>query len=75
MYNVICKLQLRQSLVNEGNKPSGTFFNSEADKDDNEYDNGNPDFDMPDNADFDMPENAYMEEDLPPCGKEVRRDQ
>lgn len=62
--------KLRQSLVNEGNKPGGTFFNSEADNDDNEYDNGNPDFDMPDNADFDMPDNAYMEEDLPPCGKE-----
>ena len=63
--NVVHKLQLRQSLVNEGNETGGTFFNSEADNDDNEYDGGNPDFDMPDNA--------YMEEDLPPFSNEVRR--
>ncbi|RZB64707.1 Condensin-2 complex subunit H2 isoform B [Glycine soja] len=54
--------KLRQSLVNEGNKTGGTFFNSEADNDDNEYDGGNPDFDTPDNA--------YMEEDLPPFSNE-----
>ncbi|TKY72577.1 Condensin-2 complex subunit H2 [Spatholobus suberectus] len=54
--------KLRQSLINEGNETGGTFFNSEADNDDNEYNSGNPDFDMPDNA--------YMEEDLPPSSKE-----
>ncbi|KAH1041428.1 hypothetical protein AAZX31_09G041600 [Glycine max] len=54
--------KLRQSLVNEGNETGGTFFNSEADNDDNEYDGGNPDFDMPDNA--------YMEEDLPSFSNE-----
>lgn len=62
--------KLRQSLTNKGNKSGETIFNSEAGNDDNDYDDGNPDFDMPDNADFDMPDNAYMEEDLPPCGKE-----
>ncbi|KAJ1443105.1 Condensin-2 complex subunit H2, C-terminal [Sesbania bispinosa] len=54
--------KLRQSLINEGNETGGIFFNSEADNDDNEYDSGNPD--------FDMPGNAYMDEDLPPFSNE-----
>jgi len=61
---VICKLQLRQSLVNEGNETGGTF-NAEGDNDDIEYDSGIPD--------FDMPENAFMEENLPPFSNEVRK--
>lgn len=65
MWYVVRKLQLRQSLINEGNETGGTFFNAEADNDDHEYDSGNPD--------FDMPGNAYMDEDLPPCNKEVRK--
>lgn len=56
--------KLRQSLINEGNETGGTFFNLGADNEDNdnEYDSGNHDFDMPDNA--------YMEEDIPPFRKE-----
>ncbi|KAL2322968.1 hypothetical protein Fmac_027347 [Flemingia macrophylla] len=65
MYNVVCTLQLRQSLINEGNEAGGTFFNCGADNDDNEYDSGNHDFDMPDYMN--------MEEEIPPCSKEVRR--
>lgn len=61
-----CKLQLRQSLISEEHETGGTL-NSEAENDDNEYDSGNPD--------FDMSGNAFMDEDLPPCSKEVRRDQ
>ncbi|XP_015959667.1 condensin-2 complex subunit H2 [Arachis duranensis] len=49
--------KLRQSLINEGSKTDGEFFNAEADNDDHEFDTGNPD--------FDMPENTYMDEDLP----------
>ncbi|XP_027360025.1 condensin-2 complex subunit H2 [Abrus precatorius] len=54
--------KLRQSMINEVNETSGTFFNSEADNDDNDFDGGNPEFDMPDNA--------CTDEDLLPCSKE-----
>lgn len=62
--NVICQLQLRQSLINEENETGRTFLNSEADNDDNEFDNGFPDFDMPGNDFMD-------EEDQHPFDKEV----
>ncbi|MED6178848.1 hypothetical protein PIB30_111407, partial [Stylosanthes scabra] len=54
--------KLRQSLMGEGSKTGGAFFNTEADNDEHEFDTGNPD--------FDMPGDAYMDEDLPPCNKE-----
>ncbi|KAJ1407670.1 Condensin-2 complex subunit H2, C-terminal [Sesbania bispinosa] len=58
----LANCMLRRSLIREGNETGGSFFNSEADNDDIEYDSGNPD--------FDMSGNAYMDEDLPPCNKE-----
>ncbi|KAK7290374.1 hypothetical protein RIF29_04753 [Crotalaria pallida] len=53
--------KLRQSLTSEVPESVG-MLNSEADNDDNEYDSGIPD--------FDMPGDTYMDEDLPPCSKE-----
>ncbi|XP_061369337.1 condensin-2 complex subunit H2 isoform X2 [Gastrolobium bilobum] len=58
--------KLRQSLINDVNKTGGSFFNSDADNDDNENDGGNPD--------FDMPGDAFMDEDIPPCTKEPEID-
>ncbi|KAF1882003.1 hypothetical protein Lal_00038647 [Lupinus albus] len=52
--------KLRQTLTTDVPVTGGTL-NSEADNDDNEYDN--------ENHDFEMPWNAYMDEDLPPCSK------
>jgi uncharacterized protein YceK len=56
-------LQLRQSLINDGNETGGAFLSTEDDNDDNEWDNGNPE--------IDMPGNDVMDEDLPPFNNEV----
>ncbi|KAJ7980298.1 Condensin-2 complex subunit H2 [Quillaja saponaria] len=49
--------KLRQSLINGGHETCAAFSNPENHNDDNGYDSGNPD--------FDMPENMYVDEDVP----------
>jgi hypothetical protein len=58
-------LQLRQSLINGENETGEPFLNTEDDNVnyDNDFDNGNPD--------FDMPGNDFMDDDLHPFNKEV----
>jgi condensin-2 complex subunit H2 len=58
-------LQLRQSLINGENETGEPFLNTEDDNVnyDNDFDNGNPD--------FDMPGNEFMDDDLHPFNKEV----
>lgn len=56
-------MQLRESLTKEGNETGVPFLNTEDDNDDNEFDNGYPD--------FDMPGNDFVDEDQHPFNKEV----
>jgi hypothetical protein len=58
-------MQLRQSLTDGEHKTFNAFCNPEEDNEEYAYDNGIPD--------FDLPESMYMDEDVPLHNDKVRQ--